>query len=212
MALQARLRYAILDRDGFRCHYCKKSDVPLEVDHVIPKSLGGGDAPENLVAACRDCNIGKSSSPVGTFLRLPKPQLGVGSDELSKKNAEAAKWRNRLREEESKHRNTAEQLARLQRRAIELVVELHGGNCERIWILYRVGDLLDERGLPREKKIRDQVVPGTNDPELIVKALITASAKVACESDTPLDKACQELMAGFGFDQESISTAVEKLR
>jgi hypothetical protein len=58
-----RLRFEILKRDGHRCRYCGASapDVPLTVDHVIPRSLGGGNEPSNLATACSDCNIGKSS-------------------------------------------------------------------------------------------------------------------------------------------------------
>lgn len=40
------------------CHYC--GFVASEVDHVIPRSRGGSDTPENLVAACRECNAEKS--------------------------------------------------------------------------------------------------------------------------------------------------------
>jgi len=36
-------------------------DVKLTIDHVNPKALGGSDSPDNLVAACKDCNAGKSS-------------------------------------------------------------------------------------------------------------------------------------------------------
>jgi hypothetical protein len=36
--------------------------VRLTVDHVVPVALGGTDEPGNLVAACADCNTGKSSS------------------------------------------------------------------------------------------------------------------------------------------------------
>jgi hypothetical protein len=36
--------------------------VKLTVDHVVPVALGGTDEPTNLVAACRDCNGGKTSS------------------------------------------------------------------------------------------------------------------------------------------------------
>ena len=64
MAVSKRMRFMVLERDGFTCHYCKASDVPLEVDHVIPKSLGGQDIPANLVAACVDCNRGKAANPV----------------------------------------------------------------------------------------------------------------------------------------------------
>jgi hypothetical protein len=36
--------------------------VKLTVDHVTPVALGGTDNPDNLVAACRDCNYGKAST------------------------------------------------------------------------------------------------------------------------------------------------------
>lgn len=64
MAVSKRLRYEILRRDNHQCRYCGATapDVKLTIDHVIPVSLGGGDRPENLVAACTDCNSGKSSA------------------------------------------------------------------------------------------------------------------------------------------------------
>ena len=36
----------------------------ITVDHVVPVSLGGSNDPANLVAACSDCNSGKSSTPL----------------------------------------------------------------------------------------------------------------------------------------------------
>lgn len=62
--ISKRLRYEILRRDNHTCRYCGGTapDVTLTVDHVIPVSLGGDNKPENLVAACRDCNAGKASS------------------------------------------------------------------------------------------------------------------------------------------------------
>lgn len=62
MAVSKRTRFEVLRRDGHRCRYCRREDLPLTVDHVIPRSLGGSDGPENLVAACRDCNLGKAAS------------------------------------------------------------------------------------------------------------------------------------------------------
>lgn len=64
MAVSKRLRYEVLRRDDHACRYCgaRAPDVKLTVDHVLPTSLGGQDAPENLVAACSACNAGKSSS------------------------------------------------------------------------------------------------------------------------------------------------------
>lgn len=61
MTVSKRVRYEVLRRDDFTCRYCHSKDKPLQVDHVIPIALGGKDTPDNLVAACRDCNVGKSS-------------------------------------------------------------------------------------------------------------------------------------------------------
>lgn len=48
-------RRNIFKRDGHTCVYCgSKND--LTVDHIVPKSRGGGNSWENLVTACRPCN------------------------------------------------------------------------------------------------------------------------------------------------------------
>ena len=59
MGISKQVRFSILERDGFTCQYCGKtaSESELEVDHIIP---GIGDHPDNLIAACIDCNRGKS--------------------------------------------------------------------------------------------------------------------------------------------------------
>jgi 5-methylcytosine-specific restriction endonuclease McrA len=49
-------RKNILRRDGHRCLYCGRGDVPLTVDHVLPLSRGGEETWENLVSACVKCN------------------------------------------------------------------------------------------------------------------------------------------------------------
>jgi 5-methylcytosine-specific restriction endonuclease McrA len=47
-------RRAIFARDGNRCAYCHG---PAEtIDHVMPRSRGGGHHWENVVAACARCN------------------------------------------------------------------------------------------------------------------------------------------------------------
>ncbi len=53
-------RKNIIRRDRFRCQYCGGRDG-LTVDHVVPKSRGGKDTWENLVAACTRCNNKKGS-------------------------------------------------------------------------------------------------------------------------------------------------------
>lgn len=52
-------RRAVFVRDDFECQYCGR---PAEnVDHVIPKSRGGGHSWDNVVAACRPCNSRKEN-------------------------------------------------------------------------------------------------------------------------------------------------------
>lgn len=55
-----KIRLKVLARDANTCAYC--GDVATEVDHVYPKSKGGEDTLDNLVAACRTCNVRKKDS------------------------------------------------------------------------------------------------------------------------------------------------------
>lgn len=51
-------RRGVLRRDDHRCGYCGKS--ASTIDHVMPRSRGGADSWENLVACCLRCNNLKS--------------------------------------------------------------------------------------------------------------------------------------------------------
>ena len=51
-------RKNVLRRDRFRCQYCGAREH-LTIDHVMPRSRGGKDTWENLVAACTGCNARK---------------------------------------------------------------------------------------------------------------------------------------------------------
>jgi len=54
-------RRNILHRDGHTCQYCGYTGEDLTLDHVIPRSRGGGDTWENIVTACVRCNVKKGS-------------------------------------------------------------------------------------------------------------------------------------------------------
>lgn len=58
-------RFRVLMRDEFKCVYCGQSaaqhGATIEVDHLIPVAAGGKATMDNLVSACRDCNIGKGA-------------------------------------------------------------------------------------------------------------------------------------------------------
>ena len=50
-------RRAVMARDGGMCQYCgSRAD---SIDHVVPRSKGGPHTWENVVAACRPCNVRK---------------------------------------------------------------------------------------------------------------------------------------------------------
>ena len=56
------VRFDVLKRDRV-CQLCGagSSEAVLEVDHVIPRSKGGSNEPQNLQVLCRACNRGKSN-------------------------------------------------------------------------------------------------------------------------------------------------------
>ena len=68
-------RRAVFVRDNYECQYCGRKAE--NVDHVIPRSRGGGHTWDNVVAACRPCNSRKenrNASDVGMRLRHPPRQ------------------------------------------------------------------------------------------------------------------------------------------
>jgi len=72
-------RRGVLRRDNHRCAYCQQS--ASTIDHVIPRSRGGGDIWENLVACCLKCNNIKGDrtpGEMGWSLRQP-PKAPYGT-------------------------------------------------------------------------------------------------------------------------------------
>lgn len=65
-------RAYIIERDGSRCHMCRRkcSGTNLHLDHVIPLSRGGTHTLENLRVACAKCNLSKRADAVGEQLML----------------------------------------------------------------------------------------------------------------------------------------------
>mgnify|MGYP001167452687 CR=1 FL=1 len=54
-------RRTVLMRDRYTCQYCgaQPAKASLTIDHVIPKVRGGPSTWENVVCACKECNLRK---------------------------------------------------------------------------------------------------------------------------------------------------------
>lgn len=46
----------VRSRDNYTCQHCKKQNVKLHVHHIIFKSKGGTDRPDNLITLCEQCH------------------------------------------------------------------------------------------------------------------------------------------------------------
>jgi 5-methylcytosine-specific restriction endonuclease McrA len=71
-------RRNIFARDGNRCQYCGRRfpTGELSLDHVMPRSRGGGTDWENIVCACVRCNVRKGGrTPAEAGMRLTKPPI-----------------------------------------------------------------------------------------------------------------------------------------
>lgn len=66
---ECELRAYVLARWNHQCVYCGRTNVPLQLDHVIPRAIGGSDRPSNLVSACEACNQAKGNQDVTIFLQ-----------------------------------------------------------------------------------------------------------------------------------------------
>lgn len=59
-----RLRWQVMERDGFKCVRCGRTTadgIKLHVDHIHPKSRGGMATLDNGQTLCDECNIGKGA-------------------------------------------------------------------------------------------------------------------------------------------------------
>lgn len=75
--IPAKLRKEVYERDQYACFYCGKRQsegAVLNLDHFIPRALGGTNELGNLFTACEGCNKRKGKIGPGDILR----RLGAG--------------------------------------------------------------------------------------------------------------------------------------
>jgi 5-methylcytosine-specific restriction endonuclease McrA len=68
------VREYLLNKWDRKCTYCQIKDVPLQVEHVVPKAKGGSNRISNLCLACDKCNKKKGTLDIKEFL-VSKPDL-----------------------------------------------------------------------------------------------------------------------------------------
>jgi 5-methylcytosine-specific restriction endonuclease McrA len=61
------VREYLLEKWGRHCAYCQTSNVPLQVEHLIPRARGGSDRVSNLTLACEPCNQAKGNRTAPEF-------------------------------------------------------------------------------------------------------------------------------------------------
>ncbi len=61
------VREYLLEKFQRKCAYCGKTDIPLEIEHIIPSSRGGSDRISNLTIACHKCNQKKGNKTAKEF-------------------------------------------------------------------------------------------------------------------------------------------------
>jgi len=61
------VREYLLEKWHRKCAYCGKTDIPLQIEHIIPKCRGGSDRVSNLTLACERCNQKKNTRTAKEF-------------------------------------------------------------------------------------------------------------------------------------------------
>jgi 5-methylcytosine-specific restriction endonuclease McrA len=68
------VREYLLEKWDRRCAYCGAENIPLQVEHIQPKSSGGTNRISNLCLACESCNTKKGTKDIKVFL-AKKPDV-----------------------------------------------------------------------------------------------------------------------------------------
>jgi 5-methylcytosine-specific restriction endonuclease McrA len=61
------VREYLLEKWGRKCTYCKATNVPLQIEHIVPKVRHGSNRVSNLTMACKPCNDAKGTRTAAEF-------------------------------------------------------------------------------------------------------------------------------------------------
>ncbi len=68
-------REYLLEKWHRACAYCDADNVPMQIEHVVPKAVGGSDRISNLALACEPCNTAKGAQRIEAFLASDPDRL-----------------------------------------------------------------------------------------------------------------------------------------
>lgn len=96
-------RNALFKRDNYECQYCgykagTDGGNKLTIDHIHPKSLGGGDSWENWTTACLSCNLKKGNKSVkeSNMVLRSKPTTPLNKLTLVISKSNNSEWKQYL--------------------------------------------------------------------------------------------------------------------
>jgi len=70
--LSADVKAVAAARLGHQCAYCGSTEGPFEHDHIIARSKGGSDAPNNIILTCKACNRDKRDMSLVDWVRASR--------------------------------------------------------------------------------------------------------------------------------------------
>ena len=68
-------REYLLNKWGRECAYCGARSVPLQIEHIHPRTRGGSNRVANLTLACQPCNQQKGAQEIEVFLAKDPKRL-----------------------------------------------------------------------------------------------------------------------------------------
>lgn len=85
------VREYLLEKWHRTCAYCKATEVPLQVEHIVSKARGGSDRVSNLTLACGPCNQKKGTQTAAEF-GFPEVQVQAKLPLKDAAAVNATKW------------------------------------------------------------------------------------------------------------------------
>ena len=83
-------REYLLEKWNRQCAYCGVKDLPLQIEHIHPRSKGGSNSITNLTLSCEKCNIKKGTKDIKNFLKKDHSKLQKILAQAKKPLADAA--------------------------------------------------------------------------------------------------------------------------